>query len=89
MVAAVSSLRPALDCFKVKEVLLLKSQIITLTLVCSSSAASKGKGIIDLAGKGGVGHVLITSFASMRINHDHINRYSWHYVILDEGHMVW
>ncbi|XP_071941445.1 DNA excision repair protein ERCC-6-like [Antedon mediterranea] len=32
--------------------------------------------------------VLITSYSGARLNQDYLLKYQWHYVILDEGHMI-
>lgn len=35
------------------------------------------------------GHgILITSYSYIRIMQDYIQKYDWHYVILDEGHKI-
>lgn len=32
--------------------------------------------------------ILITSYSYIRIMQDYIQKYDWHYVILDEGHKI-
>lgn len=32
--------------------------------------------------------VLITSYSYVRIMQDYIQKYDWHYIILDEGHKI-
>eukprot|EP00054_Salpingoeca_dolichothecata_P025480 m.178669 g.178669 ORF g.178669 m.178669 type:complete len:1122 (-) comp25371_c0_seq1:29-3394(-) len=58
-------------------------------LVLHSSGSYQGKSnVVDVAAKGGVGHVLVTTYASMRINQAKLLKHQWHYVVLDEGHKI-
>ena len=55
----------------------------------SALAAFAGKAkIIDIIGRSGAGNVLLTSYSAMRKHQNHLLRYNWHYLILDEGHTV-
>jgi DNA excision repair protein ERCC-6 len=50
--------------------------------------AQQREQVIDMIAKGGVGHVLVTTYASMKAYSERLHRYRWHYVVLDEGHVV-
>ncbi|XP_030628398.1 DNA excision repair protein ERCC-6 [Chanos chanos] len=50
-----------------------------------SFTSKKEKLIPEIAASHGV---LITSYSYVRIMQDYIQRYDWHYVILDEGHKI-
>jgi len=57
--------------------------------VLHSSTQYAGKeNIIDVMAKGGPGNVLIMSYSSLRRHQKKVVRYSWHYAILDEGHII-
>uniref|UniRef100_A0A8D0HGT7 DNA excision repair protein ERCC-6 n=1 Tax=Sphenodon punctatus TaxID=8508 RepID=A0A8D0HGT7_SPHPU len=50
-----------------------------------SYTSKKVKLIREIAASHGI---LITSYSYIRLMQDNINRYDWHYVILDEGHKI-
>ncbi|KAG9341106.1 hypothetical protein JZ751_019860 [Albula glossodonta] len=50
-----------------------------------SFASKKEKLIPEIAASHGI---LITSYSYVRIMQDYIQKYDWHYVILDEGHKI-
>eukprot|EP00730_Choanoeca_flexa_P003882 TRINITY_DN11532_c0_g1_i2.p1 TRINITY_DN11532_c0_g1~~TRINITY_DN11532_c0_g1_i2.p1 ORF type:complete len:1223 (+),score=289.37 TRINITY_DN11532_c0_g1_i2:178-3669(+) len=54
-----------------------------------SSGGYDGKGsIIDVIGSAGAGHVLVTTYSQLRSSAVQLQRYHWHYAILDEGHKI-
>eukprot|EP00042_Codosiga_hollandica_P057407 m.850308 g.850308 ORF g.850308 m.850308 type:complete len:852 (+) comp59579_c0_seq2:225-2780(+) len=57
--------------------------------VLHSHTAQVGQAkVIDIVGRGGPGNVLLTTYASMKKYESALLRHRWHYVILDEGHIV-
>lgn len=56
--------------------------------VLHSTGSYSGPGIIDVIANAGVGHVLITTYSSLRIYQGAIISKDWHYVVLDEGHKI-
>ncbi len=57
--------------------------------VLHGSTAVGGKGdIISTIARAGPGNVLLTTYAAMKNHRKRLLQYDWHYVILDEGHIV-
>lgn len=56
--------------------------------VLHSSGSFSGQGIIDVIADAGVGHVLVTTYSSLRIYQAALVNKNWHYVVLDEGHKI-
>lgn len=57
--------------------------------VLHSSGSTMSKyGVVREIVDAGTGHVLITTYAALRINQTLILPHEWHYVVLDEGHKI-
>ena len=44
--------------------------------------------LADRIAAGGAGHVLVTTYAHLRLAQSSVMRHKWHYAVLDEGHRI-
>lgn len=54
----------------------------------SSGYQGSSEALVNTMARGGPGHVLVTTYATLRAKKALLLRHDWHYVVLDEGHKI-